>query len=107
MTKHERVQIAADALVELKKEATTGYPKPMLAEAIVRQIQIAMAEAQLLAEIGHSGWWSNRRQAILRGYNYKVSETKTKRKRKRKRKKIDSDDDPRFYERNFNRNSRW
>jgi hypothetical protein len=103
MTKHERVQIAADALVELKTEATTGYPKPMLIEALVRQMQIAMAEAQLLSEIGDSGWWSNRRKDVLIGHNYKRTKTKTKRKKK----KIDTDNDPRYYERNFNRNSRW
>lgn len=103
MTKHERVQLAADALVELKKEATTGYPKPLIAEALVRQMQIAMAEAQLLAEIGDSGWWSNRRKSVLIRHNHK----RTKPKTKKKKKQIDTDDDPRFYERNFDRNSRW
>jgi hypothetical protein len=51
MTKHERVQKAADILSEMVTEANTGFPKPIGLEAVVRQIAIGMAKANLMIEI--------------------------------------------------------
>ena len=103
MTKHERVQRAADTLVELITEAATGYPKPMMIEAVLRRMQIGMAKAELMIETGPFGWYSNRRKRVLMQYNAKI----TKGKKKRKQKYKDPDDDPKTYVRNFDRNSRW
>lgn len=103
ITKHERVQRSADNLVELITEAETGYPKPMIIEAVLRRTQIAMAKAELMIEVGPFGWYSNRRKRVLMQYNAKRSKPKSKRKPKYK----DPDDDPKTYVRNFDRNSRW
>lgn len=103
MTKHERVQRAADILSEMVTEAETGFPKPMIIEAVLRRCQIAMARAELMIEIGTFGWYSNRRKRVLMQHNAKITKPKAERQPKHK----DPDDDPKTYERNFDRDSKW